>query len=96
MDLPSDYFIFLWLRLECLPFLLFEFVYPTLKLADQAAILVMASEGVLFELGLLDVDLGFLENLFAGGTSLSERKLKLEAVGKIFYSILVKCSLFKW
>ena len=76
MDLPSDYFISLWLRLECLSFLLFELVYPTFKLADQPVVLVMASEGVFFELGLLDVDLGFLENPFAGGTSLSEHKLK--------------------
>lgn len=72
----------LWLKLECLSFLLFKFVYPTFKLADQVVILVTASEGVFFELGPLDAELGFLENLFAGGTSLTEHKLKLEALEK--------------
>lgn len=71
LDLSSDCFIFLWLSLECLSFLLFEFVYPAFKLADQPVVLVMASEGVCFELGPLDEDRSFLENPFAGGTSVN-------------------------
>lgn len=71
LDLSSVCFIFLWLRLECLSFLLFEFVYPAFKLADQPVVLVMASEGVCFELGPLDEDGSFLENPFAGGTSVN-------------------------
>lgn len=71
LDLSSDCFISLWLRLECLSFLLFEFVYPAFKLADQPVVLVIASEGVCFELGPLHEDGSFLENPFAGGTSVN-------------------------